>query len=178
MTARLPFEVDAGCRRQRCRGRAPRSWSISAIRNSPTIPRCCPMTASGWRAWSSSSASTSASIRWRWSSRKRSHRGKVARRDRAAGAKLRPAGGFLRREAVGGGRHDRRRLLSEAGHRPAVGFQDQRICQPDRRRRVRAQGRKSDARLPRRVALRPSGLCRGVCARMPGAARACATKWG
>ena len=35
---------------------------------------------------------------------------------------------FLRREARGGRRHDRRRILSQAGHRAAVGFQDQRIC--------------------------------------------------
>ena len=53
---------------------------------------------------------------------------------RTPGAELRPADRFLYREARRGRRHDRRSLLSEAGHRAAVGFQDQRICEPDRRR--------------------------------------------
>ena len=43
---------------------------------------------------------------------------------------------FFVEKLVRGHRHDRRRILSQAGHRPAVGLQDQRICQPDRRRRV------------------------------------------
>ena len=71
-----------GCRRARCRGRAPRSWSISAIPNSPITPRCCPMTGSGSRAWSSSSASISASIRWRSFRRTRSPRRRRAPRSR------------------------------------------------------------------------------------------------
>ncbi len=91
-----------------------------------------------------------------------------ARRDRPASEKLRPAGRLLHREIVGGGWHDRRRVLSEAGHRAIVRFQDQRVRQPNRRRLLRAQGRQSDARLSRRVALCPSGLCRGLCPRMQG----------
>ena len=55
-----------------------RSWSISAIRTSPSAPRCAPTTALASRAWNSSSASISASIRWRWCSRRRSHRPPIA----------------------------------------------------------------------------------------------------
>ena len=95
--------------------------------------------------------------------------GKAARGDCPADAGLQLADRFLRRKLVGRRRHDRRRLLSEAGDRAAVRLQDQRICQPARRRRVRAQGRQPDARLPRRLALRAPGLCRGLCARMRGA---------
>ena len=94
--------------------------------------------------------------------------------DREAIARLtrapRQADGFLRRAPVGGRRHDRRGLLSEAGDRPAVGLQDQRIRQAARRRRLRAEGREPDAGIPRRLALRPSGLCAGLRPGMRGAA--------
>ena len=77
---------------------------------------------------------------------------------------------FFVREPGRGCRHDRRRFLSEAGDRPAVGLQDQRIRRADRRRGVRAAGGQPDAGLPRRVALRASGLCGGLRAGMRGAA--------
>ena len=55
---------------------------------------------------------------------------------------------------------DRGRLLSCAGHRAHERLQDQRICQFDRRRRIRAEGGKPHARVPRRVALLLAALPR------------------
>ena len=74
--------------------------------------RCCRTTASDWRGWSSSSASTSASTRWRWPSPK----GHSARASAAieADPRLCEAGRLLRRAAVGGRRHDRGGVLSQA----------------------------------------------------------------
>ena len=57
--------------------------------------------------------------------------------------------------------------IIQAGHRAHERLQDQRICQSDRRRRVRAEGRKPDARVPRRLALLLAALPRGLRARMP-----------
>ena len=48
-----------------------RSWSISAIPTLPSRRRCGRTTGSAWRAWNSSSASISASIRWPSPARKR-----------------------------------------------------------------------------------------------------------
>ena len=49
-----------------CRRPAPRSCSISPIPRRRSAGGACPPTASAWRAWSSWSATTSGSIRWRW----------------------------------------------------------------------------------------------------------------
>ena len=80
---------------------------------------------------------------------------------------------FLHREAGGGCRHDSRGILSQAGDCAAFRLQDQRIRKPARRRSVRAQGRESDARIPRGLSLQPSRLRRGirtgVCGASPGA---------
>ncbi len=166
---RIPFETDAH-RHSDAQAAAHGDHGESGQPRS-RLPRrrCCRTTASGWRAWSSSSASTSASIRWRW----RSPEKVTSAEDRETVAKLvaaiPPSCRFLHREAVGRRRHDRRGVLSEAGDRPPVRFQDQRICQADRRRRLRAEGRQPDARLPRRLALRASCLCRGLRAGMRGA---------
>ena len=70
-----------------------------------------------------------------------------------AGAQLPAPIGLLHRKAVGRRGRDRRRILSQARDRPAFGFQDQRIRQADRRRRLRAEGREPDARVPRGGAL-------------------------
>jgi pyruvate, water dikinase len=61
---------------------------------------------------------------------------KRARRDRQARAALCPPDRFLCRKTVGGARDDCRRVLSEAGHRAAFRLQVQRICGPDRGRRL------------------------------------------
>ena len=45
---------------------------------------------------------------------------------------------FFVRAALRGDRHDRRRLLAQAGRRADVGLQDQRVREPRRRRRLRA----------------------------------------
>ena len=66
---KLPFEVERISGGQAGTGHAPPSWSISAIRKSPSRPRCCPMMASVLPGWNSSSASTSACTRWRWRAR-------------------------------------------------------------------------------------------------------------
>ena len=68
----------------------------------------------------------------------------------------------LRRAPVGGDRHDRRRVLAQAGRGADVGLQDQRVRQPRRWRRLRAARGQSDARLPRRLALRPPRLRGGL----------------
>ena len=104
MRASLPFEVDADRGQRHRRGRARRSWSISAIPTSPSRPPCCPTTASAWRAWSSSSASTSASIRWRWPSRNESPRDRDARAiARLTRNYARPADFFVEKLAEGVG---------------------------------------------------------------------------
>ena len=54
------------------------------------------------------------------------------------------------------------------GDRPALGFQDERIRSPHRRRRIRAQGNESDAGFPGCLALRSPGLCRWLRPRMRG----------
>jgi pyruvate,water dikinase len=51
-----------------------------------------------------------------------------ARGHRKAGAQLSEADRFLHRAAVRGGRYNRCRVLSQAGHYPTVRFQDQRVC--------------------------------------------------
>ena len=99
-------------------------------------------------------------------------RGEIAegpRRHRQSDATLCEARGFLRRAVGGRDRHHRGGILSEAGDRAAFRLQDQRICKSDRRRGFRAEGGQSDARISRRGALRPSGLCGRICARMRGA---------
>ena len=53
-------------------------------------------------------------------------------------------------------RADRGGVRARAGHRAPVGLQVQRVCEPDRRPRVRAARGESDARLPRRFALHRS----------------------
>ncbi len=76
---------------------------------------------------------------------------------------------------VRGGRHDRGGVLAQARDRAPVRLQDQRICRPDRRPRVRAARGEPDDRVPRRLALRPPRLPRGLRARVrrdaPGADR-------
>ena len=88
--------------------------------------------------------------------------------DRRAHRRLRRQDGVFRRPPGARARPDRGRALSEAGHRADERLQDQRIRQPDRRRRVRAEGGEPDDRLPRRVALLLAALPRGLRARMPG----------
>ena len=68
-----------------------------------------------------------------------------------------------------GHRDDRRRLLAEAGDRPPLRLQEQRVQEADRRLALRARGRKPDARLPRRLALRQRVVRRGVRDGMRGA---------
>ena len=75
----------------------------------------------------------SRSIRWRWSIPERVEDPAERERDRAPDRGLRPPGRLLRREALRGRRHDRGGLLSEAGDRAHVGFQDQRVCGAARR---------------------------------------------
>ena len=58
--------------------------------------------------------------------------------------------------------HDRGRVLAEAGDRSALRLQEQRVQEADRRLALRARGRKPDARLSRRVALRQRVVRRGV----------------
>ena len=77
---------------------------------------------------------------------------------------------ILRRDAGRGRRHDRGGVLSQAGDRPAVRLQDQRICAACSAAPLRAEGGQSDARLPRRLALCPPGLRRRLRAGMRGAA--------
>ena len=60
------FEVEEARPRAASRRRAPRSCSTSPIRPRPSAGGACRPTASGLRAWNSSSATTSRSIRWRW----------------------------------------------------------------------------------------------------------------
>ena len=63
---------------------------------------------------------------------------------------------------VEGHRHDRRRVLAEAGHRSPLRLQEQRVSKADRRLALRARGRKPDARLSRCLALRQRVLRRGL----------------
>jgi pyruvate,water dikinase len=88
--------------------------------------------------------------------------------DRPAHRQLSEQGRLLRRAARRRRRPDRRGVSSQGRHRAAFGLQDQRVRQPARRRDVRAQGRESDDRLPRRLALLRPALPRRFCARMPG----------
>ena len=78
--------------------------------------------------------------------------------DSAAGAQLRPPGRLLRREAVGRRGHHRRRVLSQAGDRPLVGFQDQRIrdaCSAAKGSSPRKRTRCSASAAPRAMRTRP-----------------------
>ena len=59
----------------------------------------------------------------------------------------------LHRQAGGGNRHARARLLSQAGDSPPVRFQVQRVCLPVRWQAVRTHRGEPDARVPRRVPL-------------------------
>ena len=111
-------------------------------------------------------------------SRSRSTTRGAAGRSSALTQRLRRRRRLLRRAPLRGRRHDRRRLLPEAGDRAHVGLQDQRVRQPARRRRLRAARGEPDDRLPRRLALRASGLRRGLRARVPRDASGCATRWG
>ena len=61
-----------------------------------------------------------------------------ARGDRAPDSRLQRRGDLLRGAPVGGDRHDRRGVLAQAGGCAHVGFQDQRVREPPRRRRLRA----------------------------------------
>ena len=54
------------------------------------------------------------------------------------------------------------------GHRPALRLQDQRVRGTPRRPGLRAAGGEPDDRVPRRLALRPPGLSRGLRAGMRG----------
>ena len=76
---------------------------------------------------------------------------------------------LLRRQAGRGHRHDRRRVLAEAGDRAPLRLQEQRVPQAHRRLALRARGREPDARLSRRVALRQRGVRRGLRDGMRGA---------
>ena len=159
LRGQLPFEVDARRPTATADGRGP---PIMVNLGNPDLafrPRCCPTTAWASPAWNSSSASTSASIRWRWCSRTRST--SAADRDAICAARTQhyptPADFFVE-HAVRGRRHDRRGLLSEAGDRAAVRLQDQRICQADRRRRrssPRKRTRCSGSAAPRAMRIRP-----------------------
>ena len=76
------------------------------------------------------------------------------------GARPCVAARVLRRQAGRGHRDHRRRVLAQAGDRAAVGLQEQRVPQADRRLALRARRREPDARLPRRVALHQRRLRR------------------
>jgi phosphoenolpyruvate synthase/pyruvate phosphate dikinase len=67
---------------------------------------------------------------------------------------------LLRRQAGRGHRHHRRGLLAQAGDRAAVGLQEQRVPQADRRHALRARRREPDAGLPRRQPLHQRRLQR------------------
>ncbi len=97
--------------------------------------------------------------------------------DRRADRRLRRQDRVFRRPSGARPRPHRRGALSEAGDRAHERLQDQRICRPDRRRRVRAEGREPDDRLPRRLALLLAALPRGLRARMPGDRAAARTRW-
>ncbi len=88
--------------------------------------------------------------------------------DRRADQRLRGRGRVLRPAPLGGDRHDRRRLLAEAGRRADVGLQVERVRRAARRRRLRAEGGEPDDRVPRRLALRAPRLRGGLRARVPG----------
>ncbi len=85
------------------------------------------------------------------------------------GARPRVAARLLRRQGGRRHRHHRRRLLAQAGDRAAVGLQEQRVPQADRRLALRARGGEPDAGLPRRGALHQRGVPRGLRDGMRGA---------
>ena len=66
----------------------------------------------------------------------------------------------------------------QPGDRAPVRLQDQRVCRAARRARLRAARGEPDARVPRRRALRPSGLPRGVRAWNARRCAGCARTWG
>ena len=69
------------------------------------------------------------------------------------------------------------RAVPEPGHRADERLQDQRIRQPDRRRRVRADGGEPDARLPRRVALLLATATARASRSNAAPSGACGTRW-
>ena len=78
----------------------------------------------------------------------------------AAGSQLRPAGRLFHREAIGRRRHHCSSVLSQAGDRPPVGLQDQRICEaargrPHSNQRKRTRCSVSGAQLATRTLLMP-----------------------
>jgi pyruvate, water dikinase len=101
------------------------------------------------------------------------HPDKIAsRRVRAAVAQLvknysQPTDFFIQKLAEGVGT-----IAAAFYPRPVIvrlsDFKTNGLCEPARRRRFRAQRRKSDARLPRRGALFAPGLFRRLCIGMPG----------
>ena len=129
----VPFdreEIDLGAPAPAAhQGHAERRQSGAGV----SLCRCCPTTASAWRAWSSSSPA-----------RIRVHPMALIRfdalpdgPDKKQIAQLTQhypiQARLLRRAAGRGGRADRRRVLSQGRHRPAVGLQDQRVRRPARR---------------------------------------------
>jgi pyruvate,water dikinase len=67
---------------------------------------------------------------------------------------------FYVEKIVEGCRHHRGRVLAEEGDRSPLGLQVERVPQPHRRRAVRAERGKPDARLPRRLALHRAVISR------------------
>jgi phosphoenolpyruvate synthase/pyruvate phosphate dikinase len=86
-----------------------------------------------------------------------------------ADRRLRGPGQFLRRQADRRHCADRRGLRARAGHRASLGFQVERICEPDRRQELRAARGESHARISRRIALHRQGVPALLRTRMPGA---------
>ena len=172
MTATLPFEVTQLPASALQRAAHRRSWSISAI---PDLAFRTAMHAERRRRPRAHGVHHQRAYRrpsdGAGCTRRRSPRHERARDRRARRATSTSPREFFVEHAGGGRRHDRRGVLSEAGDRPAVRLQDQRVrAACSAAPAFEPQGREPDARLPRRLALCASGLCRRLRAGMRGAA--------
>ena len=157
--------------------RAPRSWSTSATPTWPSRRRCCPVTASDWPAWSSSSASRSRRTRWHWSIPERVTDPDTRAAARPAHARLsRRRDFFVERLAEGVGT-----IAAAFYPRPVIvrmsDFKTNEYASLLGGARLRAARGEPDDRLPRRLALRPPGLRRGLCARVRAPCSVCARRW-
>ena len=161
------------------RARRPRSWSTSAIPTWPSRPRCCPTTASAWRAWSSSSAESHQGASDGAGAPGARDRRRGARGARAPDPRLRrrPAEFFVR-AARRGRRHHRGGLLPTPVIVRHVGLQDQRVREPARRAPTSSRTRRtrcSASAAPRATRTRPTPRgSRSSARRCAG----CARRWG
>ena len=110
--------------------------------------------------------------------RARSPAARAAARNPPADRRICEPDRVLREQGRRGRGDDRRGVLAEEGDRAPLRLQVERVFEPRRRPALRAARGKSDARVPRRVALHRAVVPRLLRARMRGAEARARRRWG